>query len=113
MVHVYRNLHKDLFSIRDSKSMKVIDYQPKVILEGCSFVIQESGRKRALRFKQRNVHAFIKGNLIESISNIHDIREITYNYRLYDSFIYRDTLEPITKADIVLCEYPKCWVIIC
>jgi len=63
MVHVYRNLHKDIFSIRDSKSMKVIDHKQILILEGCSFVIQEGGRKRALQLNQRNVHTFINGKV--------------------------------------------------
>ena len=65
MVHVYRNLHKDLFSVRDAKSIRVIDHRSTLILEGCSFVIQEGGRRRALFTRQRNVHAFIKGEPIE------------------------------------------------
>jgi len=63
MVHVYRNLHKDISSIRDSKSMTVIDRKQILILEGCSFVIQEGGRKRALQLNQRNVHTFINGKV--------------------------------------------------
>ena len=119
--------------------MRVIDHRSTLILEGCSFVIQEGGRRRALFTRQRNVHAFIKGEPIEAealtsprvrnalristaffnedaiIKALHEKRKIvqvTYNHNKYDAFVQKETEKPIYRAQYVMCLYPKVWAII-
>ena len=67
-VEVYRNLHKDCFSVR--KRGKVIGYiyddglhyrDIEIHLTDVKFVVQPSGRCKVLRERKKNVHAFVRG----------------------------------------------------
>jgi len=62
-VRIYWNLNKDCVSIQDAKTRKVIGYAKSVLLENVSFVVSEANRQRAIRDKQRNVHAYACGTL--------------------------------------------------
>jgi len=69
-VAVYYNLHKHTFSLqsRDKETYgKVIDHTDHVILKNCKFVVRESGRNKVLKEKKKNVHAFVVGEVIESV----------------------------------------------
>lgn len=59
---VYFNLHKNTFSLR-SKG-KVYDYQDSVLISNAKFVVREGGRQRVLKESKKNVHAFVKGDVI-------------------------------------------------
>lgn len=58
-VMVYRNLHNQKFSVLQDGL--VVGHTRNIILAGCTFVIQESGRQRVLRDHKKNVHAYVKG----------------------------------------------------
>ncbi len=63
-VEVYRNLHKNCFSVRalgGENKGKVIDHVQEITLKDVKFAVQPAGRKRVLKEKQKNVHAFIRG----------------------------------------------------
>ena len=63
-VEVYRNLHKNCFSVRaltGENKGKVIDPVQEITLKDVKFAVQPAGRKRVLKEKQKNVHAFIRG----------------------------------------------------
>jgi hypothetical protein len=60
-VKVYRNLHKNCFSIVDSKSGLVIGHETKLILLDAEFRIQPAGQRRVRIEKRKNVHAYVKG----------------------------------------------------
>lgn len=64
-VEVYRNLKfKDrvVYSIRDRKSGLVLGHASNLLLSDCYFVVKEAGRKRVLKEKKKNVHAWIEGS---------------------------------------------------
>ncbi len=63
-VSVYRNLIKGCWSVRD-KSRKVIGHLDVVHIKNATFSVSEKGRQRVLRVRQKNVHAFVKGELME------------------------------------------------
>lgn len=63
-VQVYRNLKfkdKVVYSIRDTKTGLVLGHASNLMLSGCEFVVNESGRQRVLKEKKKNVHAHIEG----------------------------------------------------
>lgn len=97
-VFVYFNLHKKCFSIKDISSGLVVAHADKVSLSHAEFKVSESGRQRVLKEKRKNVHAGVVGyfdphNDFEGVS-----ASATYNPYLYNSFVDRETKEPITSA---------------
>ena len=72
-VHVYRNLHKKgMFSIR--LSGKVIDHASVIRLSGdVGFHINENGRVRVTKQRKKNVHAWVKAENYEILSEAPDL----------------------------------------
>lgn len=60
-IEVYRNLNRKgkVYSIRQDG--KVVAHTTAIVLGSVEFVVNESGKKRAIATQQRNVHAFIRG----------------------------------------------------
>lgn len=79
---VYRNLHQNLWSIREKKTQKVTDHLVTVCLLDCKFKVGTKGRERVLREKRKNVHAYIEGRFkgtFEEIYLAEKIGEAYYN----------------------------------
>ena len=98
-VEVYRNLHKNCWSIRDTKTGRVIEHTDSVHIKNAKLVVRKSGREKVLREKRKNVHAFVRGT-IESCSSWHT-EQIAYNPYKYDSFVLVESKEPIFNAEHV------------
>ena len=67
-VEVYRNLHKNCYSVRaltGKNKGRVIDYVQSITLKDAKFVVQPAGRDRVLREKRKNVHAFVRGHITD------------------------------------------------
>jgi hypothetical protein len=61
-VAVYRNLHKQMWSVKDRYTGRVIAHLPSLCLEGikgCEFRVSQSGRERVLQQRTKNVHATV------------------------------------------------------
>jgi hypothetical protein len=102
-VMVYYNLHKKTFSV--SYVNKVIMHADYVKLGDVEFRVRKGGRDRVRSEKQKNVHAFVIGNLLEyceypcnDIPNSSSNNIITYNPYKNDSFVYKEGGEPIYTA---------------
>ena len=105
-VMVYYNLHKHTFSV--TYKGKVVFYADYVKLKNVEFRVREGGRERVRREMKKNVHAFVIGDLVdycvfpcenmppESNNNV-----ITYNPKKYDTFVKKDTEEPVYRANEV------------
>lgn len=85
IVEVYKNLTKSrqakstVYSIRDSKTKKVINWSNAFTLKNVTFHINEKARQRVIANKRKEVHAWVKGELL-----MYDIlpslrRKITYD----------------------------------
>ena len=105
-VQVYYNLHKKCLSVR--KRGIVIDHVDSIILKDATFHIQHAGRKKVLREKRKNVHAYVSGKFKESFwhTQAPDYvwiakQRITYNPYKHKSFVDKETLKPITGAEVV------------
>lgn len=111
-VFVYRNLHKNLYSVRGPEG-KVLAHTDHLFLKDVKYCVGEKGRERVLREKQKNVHAGVRGfiyspNFDHAISCINRNRVI-YNPYLYNSFVLEYDKSPIydSKYSILLYENGK------
>ena len=109
-VQVYRNLHKSsklncpIYSIRNDKG-KVEAHSGHIMLTDCVMRVSDKGKQRVRDEKRKNVHAYIQGRraLAVDLATFYDNAvEITYDPYLYDTFVQRDTNEPIFGADCVI-----------
>ena len=102
-VMVYYNLHKKTFSV--SYDNKVIMHADYVKLGDVEFRVRTAGRDRVRSEKQKNVHAFVIGNLLEyceypckDIPISPSTSVITYNPYKHETFVYKEGGEPIYTA---------------
>jgi len=115
-VEVYFNLHRRMYSVRALEGEdkgRVIDHLPECAIRNAKFVVSEAGRQRVLRDGRKNVHAYVRGELVAEtrgyISFIGSlarkdgpIRVVTYNPYRFDSFFDLDTKEPVYEAEVCL-----------
>ena len=102
-VMVYYNLHKHTFSVTyDSKVIMHADY---VKLGDVEFRVRKGGKEKVRSEKSKNVHAFVIGTLLEYckypcdyIPNPPSDKIVTYNPYKYDSFVYKNSEEPVYRA---------------
>lgn len=98
--HVYWNLHKNIWSIRQDG--KVVAHRDFVVLEDVSFHVQPAGRERVRKEGNKNVHAYASGNVTHGKPKGWSRgRQITYNPYKFDSFVYADDLTPVRHSDRV------------
>ncbi len=90
-VEVYRNLHKDCYSVRalnGENKGKVIDYVQSITLKNAKFVVQPAGRKRVLQEKRKNVHAFVRGHITNE--PFKGGTPVLYDPYLTDTFVFKN-----------------------
>ena len=102
-VMVYYNLHKHTFSV--TYNSKVIMHADYVKLGDVEFRVRKGGKEKVRSEKSKNVHAFVIGTLLEYceypcdyIPNPPSDKIITYNPYKYDSFVYKNSEEPVYRA---------------
>lgn len=111
-VFVYRNLHKNCWSVRQNGLVKL--HALELQLYSCAIKVSRAGQARVRKEKRKNVHAGISGylepycigipvDLDEEVSTLQRVlkdlpnsqmREITYNPYKYDSFVHKDDETP-------------------
>tara|TARA_R110000796_G_scaffold17937_5_gene54740 strand:- start:1106 stop:1555 length:450 start_codon:yes stop_codon:yes gene_type:complete len=79
-VNVYRNVKKkpSILSVRCAASGLVLGHSHHAELTDCRFVIQSSGQSQVRKTHQKNVHAWVSGNL-EYITDFSSIKERRLN----------------------------------
>jgi len=102
-VMVYYNLHKKTFSVQYKG--KIVLYADYVKLGNVEFRVREGGKEKVRQEKRKNVHAFVIGDLMdycqypcENMPPETNDKIITYNPYKYDSFVDKETEEPVYKA---------------
>lgn len=104
-VMVYYNLHKHTFSVKYED--KVILHADVVKLRDVEFRVRKGGKEKVRVEKNKNVHAFVIGTLTDFCEfPCDEINEpqgtvVTYNPYKYDSFVIKNTEEPIYNAKSV------------
>jgi hypothetical protein len=105
-VMVYYNLHKHTFSVTyDSKVIMHADY---VKLGDVEFRVRKGGKERVRSEKSKNVHAFVIGKLLDyceypcgEIPTPSSDKIVTYNPYKNDTFVFKNTEEPVYRAQEV------------
>lgn len=113
-VFVYRNLHKNCWSVRSCETRRVVAHVERIVLEQAKGRVSQAGRERVLREKRKNVHAGIEGLWYphKEYTGVDKGRSVTYNPYKYSSFVYRDTEEPLdTGETIALTEEGRVWTL--
>ena len=64
-VQVYRNLHNGLISIQDLSTGLVLGHADAIDLKHADFIVREAGRQRVIKEKRKNVHAFVRGEVVD------------------------------------------------
>lgn len=104
-VMVYYNLHKHTFSVKYDN--KLIMHADMVKLKDVEFRVRQSGKEQVRLKKSKNVHAFVIGTLDDFCKYpCENIQEpsgvlVTYDPYKYDTFVIKNTEEPIFSASEV------------
>ena len=119
-VYVYKNLHKDCWSVKQHGLVKAhIPKDEAIGLWDCYFHVDAKGREKVIREKRKNVHAYVKGYLqdVENVTRISssylDPRvtakevEVTYNPYKYETFVDKKDESFVYYADEVLLTHNK------
>jgi hypothetical protein len=79
-LRIYRNLHTGTLSAQEktSKGWRVTMHPSKVTLKNATFKVNQTGRRKVLKDKQKNVHAVIEGELVDTKSLVQG-KKITYD----------------------------------
>lgn len=108
-VMLYKNLHNGLFSVKQDGL--VVAHLDSVLLANVSFKVNEGGRRRVIREKKKNVHAFIIGYILNVNSTPMSLlkRSITYNPYKCDYFYFKDDNSKaiLNKDNLVYCDSKK------
>lgn len=119
----YYNLHNECLSARPTGRYGYVKHYQWLIFHGVKFAVQPAGRQKVLRERKKNVHAFVRGEMmswspagkgkkdriIDSVVSAENMRaddrfvEVTYNPYKYESFVIKETGQPIYEAD-------KAWI---
>jgi hypothetical protein len=102
-VDVYKNLHKGCWSVRWKGRVKA--HEDHVLLCEAKFHVSQAGRARVQRQKRKNVHAWIKGTLVNndkpSAEQLSKMRECTYDPYKYNQFVDKEVGSPLQTAELV------------
>ena len=105
-VMVYYNLHKHTFSV--TYNGRVITHADYVKLTDVEFRVRQGGREKVIKEKRKNVHSFVIGTLVdyckhpcENLPDEPNNNIVTYNPYKYNTYVMKDTEEPIYRANEV------------
>jgi len=116
-VSIYRNLHNGLISIKSASSGLVLGHAQSVDIAWADFVVNEAGRQRVLKDRQKNVHAYVKGLLLNTrgfksykgrslgpvygaLDTIHKVTIVSYNPYKAPHFVIKGTSDKVSKASL-------------
>lgn len=112
-VSVHRNLRSTggkQFSIKD-RTLRLKTHDTYVLLRDVKFVVNPKGSQRAKAQGVRNVHAYVRGKLVEhdstTIPDVSDMVECTYRPFEDSSFKRVDTGEPVSYTARLVCHNGK------
>ncbi len=108
-IRSYWNVHKNLFSVQDYKTGRVIDRANDLFLINPSFIVRQGGRERVIKEGKKNVHAFVVGYRPSRFTaeewDVYYIqgktwRDVTYNPYKNDTFVFAKTQESVLEAKV-------------
>jgi hypothetical protein len=104
-VECYRNLHTGNISVRECGG-KVLAHESVVYVYAPRFVVQPAGHAKVIEEQRKNVHAFVRGQLmgftLGTLANFVGWEHwnlATYNPYKMPSFYDKTTLDPVDVAE--------------
>jgi hypothetical protein len=104
---VYYNLHKHCLSVvpLEGEGKGRVQHAEQIVLSDVKFSVQPKGRERVLNEQRKNVHAFVRGQIVSinqsPQAQVSNWIPVTYNPYKYTSFVKAATFEPVYAADEV------------
>jgi hypothetical protein len=102
-VSVYFNLHKKIWSVRQSGSP--VEHHTEVCLRDVRYLVQPAGRAKVLKERRKNVHAFLTGYLVDRVPVPAMSFDVIYNPYKYSTFVSADDRDPAAKAGSTSRQY--------
>lgn len=102
-VRVYFNLRKKMISVQAkvNGSWKVVNHINELYLKDSVFKVSEAGRQRVIKNRRKNVHAFIYGEIVESLPNPMTLTFNSVYYNPYKVSKFQIKNQDIERADYV------------
>lgn len=105
---VYMNLRTGKWSVRSKETGRVVNHADQLVLHNARFVVREGGRQRTIKEGQKNVHAFIEGDVTAkddidatlTLARMQGQPKARYNPYHYSSFV-DDNDNPVKQASKV------------
>lgn len=124
-IFIYRNLHKNNYSIK--RGSTVIERSTHILVSmNPTFSVSEAGRLRAIKEMQRNVHAGVIPAAMENvcfdetmvnyyhrcfIASKMELIRVTYNPYLYSHFTFKkDPTKKVSGAEAIFLLPSGCYV---
>lgn len=108
---VYFNLNKKVWSVKQKNAegkWRVIGHFDSILAKPLKWKVQEGGRKRVIRDKQKNVHAWIECELVTTNTNKHyHGKEISYNPYYAGYFYTTSDMAPVNPESHSLLYFNK------
>ena len=107
--YIYRNLRTGGFSVK--RRGRVVDRQQSLNAQDVTFKVNEIGRERVIKEKQKNVHAYVVCDkyYLYSRQKVDKLRVITYNPYAANFFMCNG--HPIADAEEVVFRDGKCYLL--
>ena len=119
-VDVYKNLHKNKWSIRSRTTGLVLKRVDSVAVKNVKFVVQPGGRKRVIEEERKNVHAFVRGTVspVPTVIATQGLFNVQVKYNPYilepdpraGHFYKVETKEIVGEADMVILDTKGAWI---
>jgi len=106
-VYVYFNLHRNVFSIRQSNRVK--RHVKQLCLKDVRYLVQPAGRSKVLETGVKNVHAGLSGYFVDRVPVPAVSFDVTYNPFKYSTFVDVEDREPQEWSEYAYLECGKDW----
>jgi len=100
-VAVHWNFHKNLFSVVGAEG-RVLEHVEEFQLRKAYFCVGKKVRERVLREQIKNVHARIRGELLEHPESTKGWRLVKYNPYAQGAFVTLSGERPVLRAEAVI-----------
>lgn len=97
-IFVYWNLHKNVFSVRDT-SGRVVAHMHDLVILNPKFVVRPAGRAKVLREGVKNVHAGVSGIFTRGLESYRGATRITYNPYRAPTFVKKHLGGAVHRSD--------------
>lgn len=109
-VLVHRNLKNGMLSVLNANTGLLITHVDTIELEDCTFIVHQSGYDLFKKTGQKNVHAYVKGTVVNFNKKTSSIDHLNYIYVYYNpkvtNFFYSEYVSEIDNKRIKHCS--KC-----